>query len=161
MTIAVGDHIPDVELKLVGDHGNEQVSTADVLGKGRVVLFGVPAAFSPTCSDVHLPGYVLRADELRAAGVDAIFCVSVNDPYVMAAWGRSQGTGDKVKLLADGNGELARAMGVEIDLSKGGLGTRSMRYALVLEDGVVTHLALEAGTKLEVSSVEAVLAAIS
>ena len=122
MTIAVGDRIPDVQLKMITDHGIETVSTADVLGKGRVVLFGVPAAFSPTCSDVHLPGFVSHADEILGRGIDRIFCVSVNDPYVMAAWRRSQGVGDKVTLLADGNGELARAMGLEIDLSRGGLG---------------------------------------
>lgn len=124
MTIAIGDRIPDVQLKMIDEEGTEVVSTADVLGKGRVVLFGVPAAFSPTCSDVHLPGFVVRSEDIRARGVDRIFCVSVNDPYVMAAWARSQGVGDKVSLLADGNGELARAMGLEVDLSRGGLGTR-------------------------------------
>jgi glutaredoxin/glutathione-dependent peroxiredoxin len=160
MTIAVGDRIPDVQLKMVTGHGTETVSTADVLGKGRVVLFGVPAAFSPTCSDVHLPGFVLRADEITSRGVDGIFCVSVNDPFVMAAWARSQGVGDKVNLLADGNGDLARAMGVEIDLSRAGLGTRNKRYAAVIEDGVVTTLALEDATGLEVSSAEAVLSAL-
>ncbi len=160
MTIAVGDRIPDVQLKMVTDHGTETVSTADVLGKGRVVLFGVPAAFSPTCSDVHLPGFVLHADEITSRGVDGIFCVSVNDPFVMAAWARSQGVGDKVTLLADGNGDLARAMGVEIDLSRAALGTRNKRYAAVIEDGVVTNLALEDATGLEVSSAEAVLSAL-
>jgi glutaredoxin/glutathione-dependent peroxiredoxin len=160
MTIAVGDRIPDVQLKMVTDHGTETVSTADVLGKGRVVLFGVPAAFSPTCSDVHLPGFVLRADEITSRGVDGIFCVSVNDPFVMAAWARSQGVANKVTLLADGNGDLARAMGVEIDLSRAGLGTRNKRYAAVIEDGVVTNLALEDATGLEVSSAEAVLSAL-
>jgi peroxiredoxin len=161
MTIAVGDSIPDVQLKLIGTLSSEQVSTAEVLGKGRVVLFGVPAAFSPTCSDVHLPGFVLRAEDIRARGIDRIFCVSVNDHYVMAAWGRSQGTGDKVSLLADGNGELARAMGLDIDLSGSGMGTRSRRYAAVLDDGVVTYLALEERAGLEVSTAEAVLSALS
>jgi peroxiredoxin len=132
-----------------------------VLGKGRVVLFGVPAAFSPTCSDVHLPGFVSHADEILGRGVDRIFCVSVNDPYVMAAWARSQGVGDKVTLLADGNGDLARAMGVEIDLSRGGLGTRNKRYAAVIEDGIVTGLMLEEATGLEVSSAEAVLSTLA
>jgi glutaredoxin/glutathione-dependent peroxiredoxin len=157
MTIAVGDRIPDVQLKMITDHGIETVSTADVLGKGRVVLFGVPAAFSPTCSDVHLPGFVTHADEIRSRGVDRVFCVSVNDPFVMAAWARSQGVGDKVTLLADGNGELAKAMGLDIDLSKGGLGTRNKRYAAVIEDGVVTALLAEEATGLEVSSAEEVL----
>jgi peroxiredoxin len=161
MTIAVGDRIPDVQLKLIDAHGADVVNTADVLGKGRVVLFGVPAAFSPTCSDVHLPGYVTRSDEILAKGVDRIFCVSVNDPYVMAAWARSQGVDGRVTLLADGNGELARAMGLEIDLSRGGLGTRNRRYAAVIEDGVVTHLALEEGTGLDVSSADALLTVLS
>jgi glutaredoxin/glutathione-dependent peroxiredoxin len=161
MTIAVGDRIPDVQLKMIDAQGTEVISTADVLGKGRVVLFGVPAAFSPTCSDVHLPGYVTRSEELLARGIDRIFCVSVNDPFVMAAWARSQGVGDKVALLADGNGELARAMGLEIDLSRGGLGTRNRRYAAIIEDGVVTHLALEEATGLDVSSADALLSALS
>lgn len=157
MTIAVGDRIPDVELRMIDAHGSATVSTADVLGKGRVVLFGVPAAFSPTCSDVHLPGFVVRADSLRERGVDRIFCVSVNDRYVMAAWGRSQRVADKVAMLADGNGELTRAMGLEIDLSPGGMGVRSKRYAAVLDGGVVTHLALEETTGLTVSSADRVL----
>ena len=161
MTIAVGDRIPDVQLKMIDAQGTEVVSTADVLGKGKVILFGVPAAFSPTCSDVHLPGYVTRSDELLARGVDRIFCVSVNDPYVMAAWARSQGGEGKVALLADGNGELARAMGLEIDLSRGGLGTRNRRYAAVIEDGVVSHLALEEATGLDVSSADALLSALN
>ena len=161
MTIAVGERIPDVQLKMITDHGIETVTTADVLGKGKVVLFGVPAAFSPTCSDVHLPGFVTHADEILGRGVDGIFCVSVNDPFVMAAWARSQGVGDKVTLLADGNGELARAMGLEIDLSRGGLGLRNQRYAAVIDDGVLTHLALENGTGLDVSSAEAVLSSLS
>lgn len=160
MTIAVGDRVPDVPVKLVGDQGAETVSSAEVLGKGRVVLFGVPAAFSPTCSDVHLPGYVVRGDELRAKGVDNVFCVSVNDHFVMAAWARSQGVGDRVTLLADGNADLARAMGLDIDLSAAGMGVRNRRYAAVIENGVVTHLALEERTGLDVSSAEALLAEI-
>lgn len=147
-----------MQLKMVADHGAETVSSAEVLGKGRVVLFGVPAAFSPTCSDVHLPGFVVRYDELRQKGVDRIFCVSVNDPYVMAAWGRSQGVGDRVTMLADGNGEFARATGLDLDLSAAGMGVRNRRYAAVIEDGTVTHLAVEERTGLEVSSADALLA---
>jgi peroxiredoxin len=142
---------------MIDDYRTSLVSTADVLGKGRVVLFGVPAAFSPVCSDVHLPGFVVRSEDILARGIDRIFCTSVNDPYVMAAWGRSQRVGEKVALLADGNGELARAMGLEVDLSAGGLGARSRRYAAVIKDGVVTHLAVEEGTGLNVSSAEDVL----
>ena len=160
MTIGVGERIPDVQLKMITENGTETVSTADVLGKGRVVLFGVPAAFSPTCSDVHLPGFVMHADDILAHGVDGIFCTSVNDPFVMSAWARSQRVGDKVTLLADGNGELASAMGLEIDLSRAGLGTRNKRYAAVIEDGIITQLALEEATGLEVSSAEAVLSSL-
>ena len=122
MTIAVGDRIPDVPVKVISERGSESASTVDVLGKGRVVIFGVPAAFSPTCSDRHVPGFVLRSDEILARGVDRIFCVSVNDPFVMAAWARSQNVKDKVTMIADGNGDSACAIGVEIDLSAGGLG---------------------------------------
>jgi peroxiredoxin len=161
MTIAIGDRIPDVQLRMITDHGVEAVSTADVLGKGRVVLFGMPAAFSGTCSDTHLPGYLVRADELSARGVDRIFGVAVNDHHTMGAWARSQELGDKVTLLADGNGDLARAMGVDLDMSKFGMGTRNQRYAAVLQDGIVTHLALEGGTALEVSTADATLAALS
>ena len=152
--------MPDVQLKMVDGHKTEQVSTADVLGKGRVVLFGVPAAFSPTCSDVHLPGFVVRADELRAKGVDQVFCTAVNDAFVMSAWARSQGVEGSVWLLADGNGELARAMGLELDLTAGGLGVRNRRYAAVIEDGVVTHLMVEPNTGLDVSSADSVLSVL-
>jgi peroxiredoxin len=161
MTIAVGDRVPGVELKMVDAKGTQVVNTADVLGTGRVVLFGVPAAFSPTCSDAHLPGYVVRSDEILAKGVDRIFCVAVNDAYVMAAWARSQSVGDKVAMLADGNGDLARAMGLELDLARGGLGQRNRRYAAIIEDGVVAHLAVEETTGLDVSSAEAVMSALS
>ncbi|HMK96485.1 MAG TPA: peroxiredoxin [Acidimicrobiales bacterium] len=161
MPISVGERIPDVRLKMITPQGAETVSSADVLGKGRVVLFGVPAAFSPTCSDVHLPGFVMRSDEILGCGVDRIFCVAVNDHHAMAAWGRSQGVEDKVTMLADGNGELARAMGVDIDLTKTGMGTRNRRYAALLDDGVLTQLLLEESTGLEVSSADRVLAALA
>lgn len=157
MSIAVGDRVPDVQLKMVDERGTEQVSTADALGKGRVVLVGVPAAFSPTCSDVHLPGFVSRSAEVLSRGVDRIFFTAVNDAFVMSAWARSQGAQGKVAFLADGNGELAKAMGLELDLSGGGLGVRNKRYAALIEDGVITNLAVEESTGLDVSSVEAVL----
>ncbi len=160
MTIAVGDRIPDVELRAMAGKTPEPVRSIDVLGKGRVVLFAVPGAFTPTCSDYHLPGFVLRADELRAKNVDTIACVSVNDPFVMGAWGQDQKVGDKVLMLADGNGEFTRAMGLEADLSGAGLGSRSQRYAAVIEDGVVTALFVEPERGLNVSSAESVLAAL-
>lgn len=160
MTIAVGDHVPDVQLKVVVGMGSQAVSSIDVLGQGKVVLFGVPAAFSPTCSDVHLPGFVAHADELSARGVGKVVCVSVNDAYVMSAWARSQGVGDRVVMLADGNGDLARAMGLELDLTSSVMGLRNKRYAAILEDGVVVHLAVEERAGLDVSSAEAVLVAL-
>jgi glutaredoxin/glutathione-dependent peroxiredoxin len=160
MTIAVGDTIPDVELRTMGPKGPEPVRSRDVLGKGKVVLFAVPGAFTPTCSDYHLPGFVLRADEVRAKGVDTIACIAVNDPFVMDAWGKAQKVGDAVVMLADGNAEFTRAVGLEADMSGAGLGVRSKRYAAVLDDGVVSALFVETERGLHVSSAEAVLAAL-
>jgi peroxiredoxin len=157
MSIAVGDRISDVKLKMVDQSGTEQVATADVLGKGRVVLFGVPGAFTPTCSDAHLPGFVSHSAEILGRGVDGIFCTAVNDAFVMSAWARSQGALGKVSFLADGNGDFARSLGLEIDLSGGGLGVRNKRFAALVEGGVVTHLAVEQSTGLEVSSARDVL----
>jgi peroxiredoxin len=138
----------------------ESLRSGDVLGKGKVVLFAVPGAFTPTCSDYHLPGFVQRADDLLAKGVDTIACISVNDPFVMGAWGRDQKVGDKVLMLADGNGEFTRAMGLETDMTGAGLGTRSQRYAVVIDDGIVTALFVEPERGLNVSSAESVLAAL-
>jgi peroxiredoxin len=160
MTIAIGDRIPDVELRTMVRKTPEAVQSGDVLGKGKVVLFAVPGAFTPTCSDYHLPGFVHRAEDLIAKGVDTIACVSVNDPFVMGAWGRDQKVGDKVLMLADGNGEFTRAMGLEADMSGAGLGIRSQRYAVVIEDGIVTALLVEPERGLNVSSAESVLAAL-
>ena len=160
MAIAVGDRIPDVKVFTFGDKGPESVTSAEVLGHGTVVLFGVPGAFTPTCSDHHLPGFVLRADDLRAKGADSIVCISVNDPFVMEAWGQDQNVGKNVVLLADGNGELTAAMGLTMDGSGFGLGARSQRYAAILRDGVVSWLAVEPGPGLNVSSAEEVLAAL-
>ena len=158
MPIAVGERIPDVELKRMGKREPEAVRSLDVLGKGRVVLFGVPGAFTPTCSDHHLPGFLVRADELKAKGVDRIACVAVNDAWVMGAWGEARGVGDQIDMLADGNGEFIRAIGMEKDLSSAGLGLRSARFAMVLEDGIVTYLGVETAPGVSVSGAEAVLA---
>ena len=158
MAIAIGDKIPDVELRTMVRKSPEAVRSREVLGKGKVVLFAVPGAFTPTCSDYHLPGFVHRADDLFAKGVDLIACVSVNDPFVMGAWGRDQKVGDKVLMLADGNGEFTRAMGLEADMSPAGLGARSQRYAAVIDDGILTGLFVETERGLHVSSAEAVLA---
>ncbi len=141
MSISVGDRIPDVEIKTMGSEGGPvTISTGEALGSGKVVLFAVPGAFTPGCSKVHLPGYVAQADELLAKGVSKIACVAVNDAWVMDAWGRSQDVGDKILLLADGSGEFTKAMGLVMDGAAFGLGTRSKRYAAIIEDGVVTSL---------------------
>jgi peroxiredoxin len=158
MTIAVGDKIPDVKVQVPGPEGPAPVQTGELLGRGKVVLFGLPGAFTPTCSDHHLPGFVLRADDLLAKGVDRIACVSVNDAFVMKAWGEANEVGEKVTLVADGSATLTTALGLEVDLTGGGLGIRSKRYAAILDDGVVTDLAVEEGLGLEVSSADAVLA---
>ena len=160
MAITTGDTIPDVQLWTMTEEGPTSVSSTEALGQGRVVLFAVPGAFTPTCSDYHLPGFVLRADELRAKGVGTIACLSVNDPFVMGAWGDAREVGDRVLMLSDGNGEFTRALGLELDGRGVGLGTRSRRYAAVLQDGVVESLRVEEGPGLEVSSAESVLAAL-
>ena len=158
MTIAVGDKIPDVKVQVPGPNGPEAAQTADLLGKGTVVLFGLPGAFTPTCSDYHLPGFVLRADDLTAKGVDTIACVSVNDAFVMKAWGEANHVGDKVLLIADGSAAFTKELGLDVDLTGGGLGVRSKRYAAILKDGIVTDLAVEETLGLDVSSADNVLA---
>jgi peroxiredoxin len=157
MAISVGDRIPDVKLMTVTDDGIAPVQSTDVLGSGRVVLFAVPGAFTPTCSDHHLPGFVLRAEDIKAKGVDTIACVAVNDAFVLGAWGQAQDTGDKITMLADGNGEFTAEVGLELDGSGFGLGTRSQRYAAIIDDGVVTELMVEAGPGVDVSSADSVL----
>jgi peroxiredoxin len=157
MAISVGEKIPDVTLRTMTSDGPTAVQSSEALGQGKVVLFAVPGAFTPTCSDHHLPGFVLRADELKQKGVDTVACVAVNDPFVMGAWGQTQNTEGKVQMLSDGNAEFTAALGLEMDGSGFGLGTRSQRYAAILEDGVVQELLLEGGPGLDVSSVESVL----
>ena len=158
MVLEVGAEVPDVALVAITGETQVKVSTAELLGRGKVVLFAVPGAFTPTCSDYHLPGFVIRSEEIKAKGVDLIACIAVNDVFVMAAWGKSQGIGDEVTLLADGSGEFAKAAGLELDLGAGGLGTRSQRYAMILQDGIVTSIEVEPGAELTVASAEAVLA---
>lgn len=158
MTIAVGDKIPDVKVQVPGTNGPEAAQTSDLLGKGTVVLFGLPGAFTPTCSDYHLPGFVLQADDLKSRGVDTIACVSVNDGFVMKAWGEANHVDDKVLLIADGSGIFTKELGLDIDLTGGGLGIRSKRYAMIIRDGIITDLAVEETLGLNVSSAEAVLA---
>lgn len=159
MTIQVGDAMPQVTLKTMGGKGPEDITTDQIFKGKKVALFAVPGAFTPTCSKAHLPGFVANADKLKAKGVDAIACVSVNDAFVMQAWGKSANA-DAIMMLADPDAALAKALGVELDASAVGLGIRSARYSLVAEDGKVTHLNLEKGGAFEVSSAEALLAAL-
>jgi glutaredoxin/glutathione-dependent peroxiredoxin len=160
MAISVGDRIPDVEIRTMGPDGPVAVRTGDVLGKGKVVLFAVPGAYTPGCSRIHLPGFVQQAQAVTDKGVDTIACVAVNDAFVMDAWGKDQGVGDSILMLADGNGEFTSAIGLEMDGRGFGLGIRSRRYAAILDDGVVSNLFVEQGGGLEVSSAESVLAAL-
>jgi glutaredoxin/glutathione-dependent peroxiredoxin len=157
MAISVGDKVPDVEVRTMGPEGPMAIRTGEALGDGRIVLFAVPGAFTPGCSKVHLPGFVNHADELIGKGVSRISCVAVNDAWVMDAWARSQGAEDTILMLADGNGEFTRAMGLEFDATGIGLGIRSQRYAAVIEDGVITRLDVEKVPGVDVSSCEAVL----
>ena len=161
MALSVGDTIPNVKLMTLTAEGLKPVQSGELLGTGKVVLFGVPGAFTPTCSDHHLPGFVMQADEILAKGVDRIACIAVNDPFVMGAWGNAQGTGDKVLMLSDGNGEFAAATGMALDLAGAGLGTRSQRYAAILENGVVQEIFVETNPGgVDVSSADAVLKAL-
>jgi peroxiredoxin len=160
MTIALGDPIPDVKVFTFGENGPQPTTSGEILGTGKVVLFAVPGAFTPTCSDHHLPGFVLRTEEIKAKGVDRIVCLSVNDPFVMGAWGRDQNVGTSVIMLSDGNGEFTAAMGLGMDGSGVGLGARSQRYAAIIDEGVVTWLGVEPGPGLSASSAEEVLAAL-
>jgi peroxiredoxin len=158
MTIKVGDRIPNATFTVFGEQGPEPVSTVQLFPGKKVALFAVPGAFTPTCSAKHLPGFKQHAADLKAKGVDVIACVSVNDVFVMKAWGESQGVGDDVMMLADGNGAFTRAIGLELDGSRFGMGQRSQRYSMIVDDGVVTELNVEQGGEFKVSSAEYMLA---
>ncbi len=159
MTVQVGDQIPESKLKVMGEKGPQDVTTAELFGGKKVVLFAVPGAFTPTCSAAHLPGYVVNADKIKAKGVDSIICVSVNDAFVMDAWGKGANA-EELIMAGDGNGDFTKAMGLEMDGSAFGLGKRSQRYALIAEDGKITALQVEAPGKFEVSAAEAIMAAL-
>ncbi|MBU6497838.1 MAG: peroxiredoxin [Rhodospirillales bacterium] len=159
-TIKIGDTIPSMKLMSATADGPKEVSTDDIFKGRKVVMFAVPGAFTPTCSAKHLPGFVQNAAALKAKGVDAVVCMAVNDPFVMGAWAKDQGVGEGITMLADGSGALTRAMGLELDLVARGLGVRSQRFALIAEDGRITHLAIEAPGGFDVSRAEAVLAAL-
>lgn len=156
MTISTGDKVPDVDVFLMGDEGPGKSTSGEILGSGRVVLFAVPGAFTPGCSKVHLPGFVQGVGELKGKGVDKIVCTSVNDVYVMAAWAEDQGVGDDIVMMADGSGVFAEAVGLTMDRIAFGMGTRSKRYAAVLEDGVVQNLVVD-DAGIELSSCSNVL----
>ncbi|MCM5570777.1 peroxiredoxin [Burkholderiaceae bacterium FT117] len=165
MTIKVGDKLPEATLhEFIEVEGNgcsigpNAFKVSDLVRGKKIVVFGLPGAYTPTCSAQHVPGYLKQHDALKAKGVDEIWCVSVNDAFVMGAWGRDQQCGGKVRMMADGSGEFTRAIGLELDLSARGLGVRSQRYAMLVEDGVVKSLDVEAPGKFEVSSADAMLA---
>jgi glutaredoxin/glutathione-dependent peroxiredoxin len=160
MTIKVGDKIPAVKLKQMTPDGMRDVETGEFFKGKKVVLFAVPGAFTPTCSAKHLPGFVEKATQIKAKGVDAIACLAVNDAFVMNAWGKDQKAEGKVQMLADGNGDFTRAIGLELDASGNGLGKRSQRYAMIVEDGVIKTLNVEKPGTFEVSSADAVLKAL-
>lgn len=155
MTIQTGDRLPEVPLQRIRE-GVENVDTRDLFDARKVVIFAVPGAFTPTCSERHLPGFVQHFDEFRKRGID-VACVSVNDPFVMKAWGESQHVPDGLMMLADGNGDFTRALGLEMDASAYGMGTRSKRYAIYAEDGVAKQVMVEAPGEFRVSSAEHVL----
>ena len=157
MTIQVGDHIPNVTLMKATSEGPQPVDTESFFAGRKVAIFSVPGAFTPTCSARHLPGFVEKADELRAKGVDEVACVSVNDAFVKGAWGQQAGAEGKVTMLADGNGELAEAVGLTMDGSKFGMGRRGQRWSAIVDDGVVRELNVEEPGAFSVSSAEFLL----
>lgn len=156
MSIAIGDKIPAVTIKVMGEKGPQDITTGEIFAGKKVVLFAVPGAFTPGCSVTHLPGYVVLADKIKAKGVDTIACLSVNDAFVMDAWGKSQNA-EEISMLADGNGTFTQAIDLEMDAAGYGMGARSKRYAMIVENGVVSHLAVEPAGGIEVSAAEAIL----
>lgn len=157
MTIKVGDKIPDATLYEMGKEGPAAVTTTDLFKGKTVVLFGLPGAFTPTCSAQHVPGFKAQAAQFKAKGVDEIVCFAVNDAFVMGAWGKDQAVGDTMRMVADGSGDLTKKMGLELDLVERGLGMRCERFAMVVKDGVVASIDVEAPGAFEVSSAEAQL----
>ena len=157
MTIQVGDKIPSVDLLTMTADGRQTISSDELFKGKKVVLFAVPGAFTPTCSEQHLPGFITYADEIKARGVNTIACIAVNDVFVMDAWGKNQNVGDKIMMLADGDGEFTKALGLELDLRGKGLGLRSQRYAMIVEDGYVKSLQIDPPKTFKLSKAEAVL----
>ena len=157
MTINVGDRVPSGTLKQMTKDGPANVTTDQLFAGKTVVLFSVPGAFTPTCHAKHLPGFVEKYDQLRAKGVDTVACLAVNDVFVMDAWGKASGVGEKIVMLADGNAEFTKALGLELDASGFGMGTRGKRFAMVVKDGVVKHLNVESAGEFRVSAADYVL----
>jgi peroxiredoxin len=159
MALGVGDALPSVAVKVMGEKGPEDLNIGEFSAGKKVVLFAVPGAFTPTCSAAHLPGFVANADKIKAKGVDAIICLSVNDAFVMKAWGDGQNA-EELIMAGDGNGDFTAAMGLTLDGSGFGLGQRSSRYALIADNGIITQLNAEKGGAFEVSSAEAIMEAL-
>jgi peroxiredoxin len=157
MAIAVGDKIPAGKFRTRNSEGNKEITTDELFAGKKVVLFAVPGAFTPTCQETHLPGFVVSSDELRAKGVDTIACTSLNDHFVLASWAKVTKSEDHILMLADGNGDFASSIGLTQDLNRIGLGTRSKRYAMIVDDGVVKYLGVENGPEVGPSSAKAVL----
>lgn len=157
MTIQVGDKVPNIELQHMTDAGVETISSDEIFNNKRVALFALPGAFTPTCSASHLPGYVINSDKLFAKGVDTIVCLSVNDAFVMDAWGKQQNVEDVIMMVADGSAKFSTAVGLEVDLTDKGMGIRSQRYAMVVNNGVVETLNVEAAGEFKVSDAESIL----
>jgi peroxiredoxin len=156
MTVKVGDTLPSGSLAFMGDNGPESITTDELCNGKKIVLFAVPGAFTPTCSESHLPGFVANADKILAKGVDRIVCMSVNDPFVMGAWGKSQNA-EHLMMAADGSATFTKALGLELDLVERGLGIRSQRFSMIVDNGTITHLNVEEGPVFEVSSAENIL----
>jgi peroxiredoxin len=159
MAIKQGDKLPEATMHMIKDGKPTPVTTGDLFAGKKVVVFAVPGAFTPTCSQAHLPGYVVNADAIKAKGVDSIVCLSVNDAFVMDSWGQDRNA-EELVMVGDGNGDFTKALGLEMDGSGFGLGTRSQRYAMVVEDGTVTNLSVEDAGQFEVSKAEAILEAL-
>jgi peroxiredoxin len=160
MAIKVGDKIPAVQLKTMAGDGMQNLSTDEIFKGKKVVLFALPGAFTPTCSAKHLPGFVQHAEKIKAKGIDTIACLSVNDAFVMDAWGKAQNTGEKILMLADGNGDFSKAVGLTMDGTGYGMGLRASRYAMLVDDGTVKVLNIEAPGAFEVSSAESMMKAL-
>lgn len=157
MTIQVGDKIPNVSISTMTSGGSKDITTDEIFGGKKVVMFALPGAFTPTCSNHHLPGYLIHSEKLKAKGVDTIACLSVNDAHVMGAWGTALNVENNILMLADGSASMTQALGLELDLTGANFGIRSQRYALIADDGVVIHINVEAASEFKVSDAETIL----